>query len=46
MSCIQSKPKTIETKDMQDMVNAAKKKRKEKVEASHDELVDMKPEFA
>ena len=37
---------TIDTKGMDEFINKARQKRKEKFEKSHNELIDMKPEFA
>ena len=36
---------TVETKDVTELINKAKKQRKDKVEEKEHELVDMKPEF-
>ena len=37
---------TVDTKSMDELIAKAREKRKEKIEKSHNELVDMKPEFA
>ena len=36
---------TVDTKSMDELIAKAREKRKEKIEKSHNELVDMKPEF-
>jgi hypothetical protein len=37
---------TIDAKGVEDMIQEARKVRKDKIELGHNELVDMKPEFA
>ena len=36
---------TVDTKSMDELIAKAREQRKEKIEKSHNELVDMKPEF-